>query len=176
MSRASVSVISPQHFLDEVIAKTSWPAMRAARGLYVRQPVAQGPRRRRKRLGLGRRRDDVADQTDGQYHRTGARIDGLTFEFQMTPGSERAEMHLYVPELKPLPRGKCDAYDANLYTRGRATPRVVGVPTDHRTLATTDVLPALGVGQERIVRHLTRNGPLQVHSDQTLRLANQATT
>lgn len=117
------------------------------------------------------------------------KIDGLTFEFLNTPGTEApAEMHFYIPELKAL----CTAENAthtlhNFYTpRGAKTRdplKWVGYlnETIDRWGGKAEVLFAPHHwplwGPARIVEHLKkyRDTVKYIH-DQTLRLANQGYT
>lgn len=117
------------------------------------------------------------------------KIDGLTFEFLNTPGTEApAEMHFYIPELKAL----CTAENAthtlhNFYTpRGAKTRdalKWVGYldETIDRWGGKAEVLFAPHDwplwGPARIVEHLEkyRDTVKYIH-DQTLRLANQGYT
>ena len=117
------------------------------------------------------------------------KIDGLTFEFMNTPGTEApAEMHFYIPELKAL----CTAENAthtlhNFYTlRGAKTRdamKWVGYlnETLDRWGGKAEVLfaphhwPVWGTA--RVVEHISkyRDTVKYIH-DQTLRLANQGLT
>lgn len=192
VANGQVSIISPQHFLDEVISENvlAGNVMQRRAGYMYGSLLPKGPRGDvGNGLGLGASKGttslitptDTITQTGETRH-----IDGLTFEFQLTPGSEApAEMHLYVPELKAL----CPAENAthtmhNLYTLRGAKVR------DARAWAgylqqtidlfgdRTEVLFAPHHwpvwGQERIVNHLTLQRDLYkfIH-DQTLRLANR---
>jgi alkyl sulfatase BDS1-like metallo-beta-lactamase superfamily hydrolase len=116
-------------------------------------------------------------------------IDGLTFEFLNTPGTEApAEMHFYIPELKAL----CTAENAthtlhNFYTpRGAKTRDALKWveylnQTIDRWGGKAEVLFAPHHwplwGSARIVEHLEkyRDTVKYIH-DQTLRLANQGYT
>ncbi len=192
VSHGRVSIISPLHFLDEVVSENvlAGNAMTRRAGYMYGSLLPKGSRGDvGNGLGLGASKGTVSliKPTDS-ISQTGEvrHIDGLTFEFQMTPGSEApAEMHVYVPELKAL----CPAENAsrtmhNLYTLRGAKMRDARAWSSYLQQAIerygerTEVLftPHLWPmwGQERIVHHLTMQRDLYkfIH-DQTLRLANR---
>ena len=187
-----IAIIAPTSFLDEVFSENVLAGNAMQRragymygGLLPKSPtgdIGTG-------LGLGTSTgtSSLIKPTDS-ITKTGEtrQLDGLTFEFQLTPGSEApAEMHLYIHELRAL----CPAENAthtmhNLYTlRGakirdaRAWANYLQESIDHFGYR-TDVLFAPHHwpvwGQEPIVYHLTLQRDLYkfIH-DQTLRLANR---
>ena len=187
-----VSIVAPKDFLNEVISENvlAGNAMQRRAGYMYGSLLpksAQGDVGNGLGLGTSTGTTTLIKPTDS-ITQTGERrvIDGLTFEFQLTPGSEApAEMHLYIHELK----GLCPAENAthtmhNLYTlRGakvrdaRAWASYLQQTIDlfgHRT----DVLFAPHHwpvwGQEQIVNHLNSQRDMYkfIH-DQTLRLANR---
>ncbi|WP_010586168.1 alkyl/aryl-sulfatase [Schlesneria paludicola] len=191
LAAGKVSIIAPKFFLDEVISENvlAGNAMQRRAGYMYGSLLPKGPQGDvGNGLGLGTSAGTTTliKPTDSISHTGELRvIDGLTFEFQLTPGSEApAEMHLYIHELK----GLCPAENAthtmhNLYTlRGakirdaRAWASYLQQTIDlfgHRT----DVLFAPHHwpvwDQEQIVNHLSSQRDLYkfIH-DQTLRLAN----
>lgn len=192
VASGKVSVISPAHFLEEVISENvlAGNAMQRRAGYMYGGLLPKGPQGDvGNGLGPGASTGttSLVNPTDS-ISRTGEvrQIDGLTFEFQMTPGSEApAEMHLYVPELKAL----CPAENAthtmhNLYTLRGAKTRDARAWSGYlqQTIELygdrTEVLFAPHHwpvwGQERIVHHLSMQRDLYKYiHDQTLRLANR---
>lgn len=186
-----VSVVAPKLFMEEVVSENvlAGNVMQRRAGYMYGALLPKGPQGDvGNGLGLGTSAGTTSliKPTDS-IGETGERrvIDGLTFEFQLTPGSEApAEMHLYIHELK----GLCPAENAthsmhNLYTLRGAKVR------DARAWASylqqtvelfgdrTDVLFAPHHwpiwGQERVCDHLNRQRDLYKYiHDQTLRLAN----
>lgn len=186
-----VSVIAPKFFLEEVFSENvlAGNAMQRRAGYMYGSLLPKGPTGNvGNGLGLGTSSGVTAliNPTD-TISQTGEKrvIDGLTFEFQLTPGSEApAEMHVYIQELK----GLCPAENAthtmhNLYTLRGAKTRDARAWSRylHETIELfgdrTQVLFAPHHwpiwGQERIVDHLVQQRDLYKYiHDQTLRLAN----
>lgn len=192
INAGEVSVVAPKFFLEEVVSENvlAGNVMQRRAGYMYGSLLPKGPQGDiGNGLGLGTSAGTTSliKPTD-HISQTGEQrvIDGLTFEFQLTPGSEApAEMHLYIHELKSL----CPAENAthsmhNLYTLRGAKTR------DARAWASylqqtvelfgdrTEVLFAPHHwpiwGQARIVDHLNRQRDMYKYiHDQTLRLANR---
>ena len=191
VASGEVSIIAPNHFLEEVISENvlAGNAMQRRAGYMYGNLLPKGPLGDiGNGLGLGTSTGTTTliKPTDS-ISRTGElrTVDGLTFEFQLTPGSEApAEMHLYIRELKAL----CPAENAthtmhNLYTLRGAKIRDARAWASYLQQAMdlfgdrTEVLFAPHHwpvwGEERIVEHLSRQRDLYKYiHDQTLRMAN----
>lgn len=192
VAAGKVKIVAPEHFLDEVANENvlAGNAMQRRAGyMYggllpksVTGDVGNG-------LGLGTSSGtSVVMKPTVSIGRSGEKltIDGLTFEFLLTPGSEApAEMHFYISELKAL----CPAENAthtmhNLYTLRGAKVRDARAWVSYlqQTIDLfgdrADVLFAphhWPVWQrDRVVAHLTKQRDLYKYiHDQTLRLANR---
>ncbi len=192
VASGEVSIVAPKYFLEEVVSENvlAGNAMQRRAGYMYGSLLPKGPQGDvGNGLGLGTSSGTTSllKPTDSISQTGEVRVlDGLTFEFQLTPGSEApAEMHLYIHELK----GLCPAENAthtmhNLYTlRGakvrdaRAWANYLQQSIDlfgHRTevLFAPHHWPVWG--SERIVTHLTRQRDLYKYiHDQTLRMANR---
>jgi alkyl sulfatase BDS1-like metallo-beta-lactamase superfamily hydrolase len=192
LASGEVPIIAPKYFMEEVFSESvlAGNAMQRRAGYMYGGLLPKGPTGDvGNGLGLGTSTGTTSliKPTDSISQTGELRVvDGLTFEFQLTPGSEApAEMHLYIRELK----GLCPAENAthtmhNLYTLRGAKIR------DARAWASylqqtidlfgdrTEVMFAPHHwpvwGQERVADHLTRQRDLYkfIH-DQTLRMANR---
>ena len=191
VSNGSVSIIAPKYFMDEVFSENvlAGNAMQRRAGYMYGSLLPKGPTGDiGNGLGLGTSTgsSSLIKPTDsiGQTGDTRV-IDGLTFEFQLTPGSEApAEMHVYIQELK----GLCPAENAthtmhNLYTLRGAKTRDARAWSSYlqQTIELfgerTEVVFAPHHwpvwGQDRVVQHLVHQRDLYKYiHDQTLRLAN----
>lgn len=191
VASGQVAIITPKYFLEEVFSENvlAGNAMQRRAGYMYGGLLPKGHSGNiGTGLGLGTSTGTTSlmKPTDSISETGETRvIDGLTFEFQLTPGSEApAEMHLYIHELKAL----CPAENAthtmhNLYTLRGAKVRDARAWSRYLQESIeqfgdrTEVLFAPHHwplwGQERIVQHLTQQRDLYkfIH-DQTLRLAN----
>ena len=192
VASGEVPVVAPKCFLEEVISENvlAGNAMQRRAGYMYGTLLPKGPTGDvGTGLGLGTSTGatSIIKPTDSISETGEVRtIDGLTFEFQLTPGSEApAEMHLYIHELKAL----CPAENAthtmhNLYTLRGAKVRDAKAWSyylqqsieqyGHRTevLFAPHHWPVWG--QDRIVHHLAQQRDLYKYiHDQTLRLANR---
>ena len=190
-----VRIFAPEGFTAEAMSETvlAGSAMRR-RGTYMAGALL--PRGPQGTVGIGldlaastgRRTLILPTDTIASRGET-RRIDGLTFEFLNTPGTEApAEMHFYIPELNAL----CTAENAthtlhNLYTpRGAKTRdalKWVGYlnETIDRWGGKAEVLFAPHNwpvwGKTRVVEHLEKyRDTIRYIHDQTLRLASQGYT
>ncbi|QFT55289.1 alkyl/aryl-sulfatase [Microbulbifer sp. THAF38] len=186
-----VKVIAPKDFLIEAVSENVFAGNHMAR----RASFMYGnllPKDPKGTLGAGLGLETstgtvtLIEPTD-TISKTGEtrKIDGLTFEFLMAPGSEApAEMHFYIPELKALTAAENATHTLhNLYTlRGakvrnaRAWSRYLN-ETLQRWGGQVEVLFAPHHwptwGQENVINHLKKQRDLYKYlNDQTLRLAN----
>ncbi|WP_226649402.1 alkyl/aryl-sulfatase [Microbulbifer variabilis] len=186
-----VKVIAPKDFLIEAVSENVFAGNHMAR----RASFMYGnllPKDPKGTLGAGLGLETstgtvtLIEPTD-TISKTGEtrKIDGLTFEFLMAPGSEApAEMHFYIPELKALTAAENATHTLhNLYTlRGakvrnaRAWSRYLN-ETLQRWGGRVEVLFAPHHwptwGQENVINHLKKQRDLYKYlNDQTLRLAN----
>jgi alkyl sulfatase BDS1-like metallo-beta-lactamase superfamily hydrolase len=186
-----VKVIAPKDFLIEAVSENVFAGNHMARraSFMYGNLIPKGPMGTLgSGLGLETSTGTVTliEPTD-TISKTGEtrKIDGLTFEFLMAPGSEApAEMHFYIPELKALTAAENATHTLhNLYTlRGakvrnaRAWSRYLN-ETLQRWGGQAEVLFAPHHwptwGQEKVVNHLKKQRDLYKYlNDQTLRLAN----
>jgi alkyl sulfatase BDS1-like metallo-beta-lactamase superfamily hydrolase len=190
-----VRVIAPEHMIAEAVSENVMAGIAMSRrGGYMFGPfLPRGPQGQvTSGLGLG-----IPGGTSSlilpteSITKTGQTltIDGLTYEFQMAPGTEApAELHFFSPELKAL----CTAENAthtlhNVYTLRGAKTR------DARAWAffLTEALELFGEraevlfaphhwpvwGNERVTDHISKvRDTFKYIHDQTLRLANHGYT
>jgi alkyl sulfatase BDS1-like metallo-beta-lactamase superfamily hydrolase len=187
-----VAVIAPKGFMDEVISENllAGNVMQRRAGYMYGALLPKGPTGSIGTglgLGLPLGTTSLAKPTDSISEPEEIRLlDGLTFEFQLTPGSEApAEMHFYIRELRAL----CTAENAtqtmhNLYTLRGAKIRDAKSWADYLRQSIDEFGGRTDVsfsphhwpvwGSERVVHHLTQQSDLyQFIHDQTLRMANQ---
>ncbi|WP_308367101.1 MULTISPECIES: alkyl sulfatase dimerization domain-containing protein [unclassified Microbulbifer] len=186
-----VKIIAPEGFLEEAVSENVFAGntmSRRASYMYGNL-LPKGPQGTLGTgLGLGTSPGTVTiiEPTDtvtknGQQ----IKVDGLTFEFLLAPGSEApSEMHFYVPELKAVTAAENATHTLhNLYTLRGAKVRNARAwsgylnETIQRWGDKAEVLFAPHHwptwGNENVVNHLKKQRDLYKYlNDQTLRLAN----
>ncbi len=191
VTAGKVKVIAPDGFVDEAVSENVFAGNHMSRrasfmygNLLPKDPrgsLGTG-------LGLG---TSVGTATlieptdtitrDGQQ----IKLDGLTFEFILAPGSEApSEMHFYIPELKALTAAENSNHTLhNLYTLRGAKVRNARAWSGYLN----DTIQKWGEeaevlygphhwptwGNEKVVNHLKKQRDLYKYlNDQTLRMAN----
>jgi alkyl sulfatase BDS1-like metallo-beta-lactamase superfamily hydrolase len=195
VAAGTVEIIAPEHFTGEAISENvmAGNAMSRRAGYMYGAMLAPGAQTSMTSgLGLATSVGLITLIPPTKFiSKTGQKmtIDGLTYEFQMAPGTEApAEMHFYIHELKAL----CTAENAchnlhNLYTlRGAKTRNAKAW-----AFYLNECLELFGDkvevqfaphhwplwGNARIVEHITKmRDTFKYIHDQTLRLANHGYT
>lgn len=121
-----VQIIAPDGFLEEAVSENviAGPAMSRRAGYQFGAPLTPGADGQvNAGIGKGLPRGTITlIAPTRSIHRTGETltVDGVTIEFQVTPGTEApAEMNLYFPDLRIL----CMAENANVTMHNVLTPR-----------------------------------------------------
>ncbi|WP_299599358.1 alkyl sulfatase dimerization domain-containing protein [uncultured Microbulbifer sp.] len=186
-----VKIIAPEHFIEESVSENVFAGNHMARraSYMYGNLLGKGPKDGLGTgLGLGTSTGQATliEPTD-TISKTGQtlKVDGLTFEFLMAPGTEApAEMHFYIPELKAVTAAENATHTLhNLYTLRGAKVRNAGAWSGYlkesleRWGDKAEVLFAPHHwptwGNENVVSHLKKQRDLYKYlNDQTLRLAN----
>ncbi|MBI4884380.1 MAG: MBL fold metallo-hydrolase [Actinobacteria bacterium] len=124
VATGSVQIIAPQGFMEAAVSENviAGPAMRR-RAMYMFGVLLPSATNAHVDSGLGKRTPFgtsglIAPTTDIAHTGETLTIDGITIEFQLTPGTEApAEMNFYFPQMKALCMAEnCNATMHNLYT------------------------------------------------------------
>lgn len=187
-----VKIIAPQGFLEEAVSENVFAgnAMGRRASYMYGNLLEKGPKGGLGTgLGLGTSTGNVTIIPPTEtVTKTGQQIkvDGLTFEFLMAPGTEApAEMHFYIPELKAVTAAENATHTLhNLYTLRGAKVRNAAAWANYlneslqRWGDKAEVLFAPHHwptwGNDKVVNHLKKQRDLYKYlNDQTLRMANK---
>jgi alkyl sulfatase BDS1-like metallo-beta-lactamase superfamily hydrolase len=195
VAAGKVKIFAPQHFTTEAVSENvmAGNAMSRRATYMYGSLLAKGPRgQATSGLGLATSTGTPTLILPTDFiTRTGQKvtIDGLTYEFQMAPGTEApAEMHFFIHELKALTTAENAVHTLhNLYTlRGAKTRNAKAwafylneaielFGDEAEVLFAPHHWPVWG--KDRVVEHLKKmRDTYKYLHDQTLRLANHGYT